>query len=76
MSYKRGKSRPVGFNKERQELLKCYFSINVVLMLSQFEVLINVDESYFSRSSKTMYSWFKKEKLQSFQTFDSSTQLP
>ena len=24
MSYKRGKSRPVGFNKERQELLKCY----------------------------------------------------
>ena len=57
MSYKRGKSRPVGFNKERQELLKCYFSISVIPILYQFEVLIIVDESSFSRSTKTMYSW-------------------
>ena len=60
MSYKRGKSRPVGFNKKRQELLKCYFSISVIPMLSQTEVLINVDESSFSRTMITMYSWSKK----------------
>ena len=60
MSYKRGQSRPVGFDKKRQDLLKSYFAINIIPLLSQYEILINVDESSFSRTTKTMYSWSKK----------------
>ena len=31
-------------------------------MLSQYEVIINVDESFFSRHTKAIYSWSKKGK--------------
>ena len=62
MSYKRGQSRPVWFEKNRQDLLKSYYAINIIQMLSQYEVIINVDESSFSRHTKAIYSWSKKDK--------------
>ena len=55
MSYKRGQSRPVGFDKKRQDLLKSYFAINIIPLLSQYEILINVDESSFSRAINNVY---------------------
>ena len=77
MSYKRGKSRPVGLQKEKQDLLKCYFAINIIPVLSQYEILINVDESSFSRTTKTMYSWSKRGEASELTNigFNNSTSL-
>ena len=54
MSDKRGQSRSVLFEKKRQDLLKNYFTISIIPMLSQYEVIINVDESSFSRHTKAI----------------------
>ena len=77
MSYKRGKSRPVGLQKEKQDLLKCYFAISIIPVLSQYEILINVDESSFSRTTKTMYSWSKRGEASELTNigFNNSTSL-
>ena len=60
LSYKKGKSRPVGMNISKKESLKIYFSIKVARHLSDFEMLINIDESSFSRSTKIDNSWLKR----------------
>ena len=50
----------MGLQQDRQDLLKCYFTINIIPALSRFDLLINVDESSFSRTTNLIYSWSKK----------------
>ena len=44
------------------DLLKCLFAIRIISHLSEFEMLINIDESSFSRTTKLAHSWLKKGK--------------
>ena len=49
MSYKQGKSRPVNQNEATTQLMKIIFSIKASKIINNFGVLINIDESIFSR---------------------------
>ena len=61
LSYKKGKSLPVGLSlNKQQQLLKCLFSAKIIPNLSKYDMLINIDESSFSRLTKLTHSWFKK----------------
>ena len=60
MTYKKGKSRPIEFQQDRQDLLKWYFAAKIIPLLSQFDMLINIDETSFSRWTKLEYSWSRK----------------
>ena len=40
MSYKIGKSRPVGIQMDKYDLLKCYFAISIIPILSQLKFLL------------------------------------
>ena len=62
MSYNKGKSCIRGIQKDRMDLLKCLFAIRIIPHLSEFEMLINIDESSFSRTTKLTHSWLKNEK--------------
>ena len=44
------------------DLLKCLFAILIIPHLSEFEMLINIDESSFSRTLKLTHSCLKKGK--------------
>ena len=60
LSYKKGKSRPVSFDLLKQEYLKSLFSADICSKINNFLLLVNVDESSFSRSMKLNYSWIEK----------------
>ena len=60
--YKKGKSWPVGLDRRKADLLKWLFAISIIPRLSDFEMVINVDESSFSRTTKLAHSWLKKGK--------------
>ena len=60
LSYKKRKSCPVDLSQNRQQLLKCLFSAKMSQYLSKYEILVNIDESSFSRRTKLDYSWQKK----------------
>ena len=60
LSIKLGKSRPVNYNENRTALMKRLFSIKISKTIENFDVLINIDQSMFSRSTKTSYSWLAK----------------
>ena len=64
LKYKRGLSRLVNFDEEKSFIAKQWFAIKLWRMLDRFEVLINVDESSFSRLTKKNYSWIPKGKEQ------------
>ena len=57
MSYKLGKSRLVNYNEVKAALMKVLFSIKISKIINDYEALINVDDSTFSRLTKTIRSW-------------------
>ena len=57
MSYKLWKSQPMSYCKSNTDLLKALFSLKVCKIIDRFELLINIDETMFSRSTKASYSW-------------------
>ena len=62
MSYKLGKSRPVSYCKSNTDLLKALFSLKVCKIIDKFELLRNINESMFLRSTKASHSWSTKGK--------------
>ena len=77
LSYKKGKSRPVGIDLSKQQAMKRLFAVKVISYLSKFEMLISVDESSFSRATKLSNLWLMKGFDQELQNiwFDGSTSL-
>ena len=59
-SYKRCSSRPLLLNRSLSKLKKVLLSVKLWKMITQSTVLVNVDESSFSRSTKANYSWSLK----------------
>ena len=64
MKYKRGLSRLIDYNEERQLWMKQWFAVKLSMLLKNIELLINIDESSFSRLTKKNYSWIPKGKAQ------------
>ena len=64
IKYKRGLSRLIDYNEERQLWMKQWFAVKLSMLLKNFELLINIDESSFSRFTKKNYSWIPKGKAQ------------
>ena len=56
LSYKKGKSRPFGVNIVKQKLFKQYFAVKISQSILSFEVLLNIDETTFSRDTKITHS--------------------
>ena len=64
MSYKKGLSRIVSFDEEHQLRIKQWFAIKLSSLFGEFEVMINVDESSFSRLTKKNFSWIPRGREQ------------
>ena len=64
MRYKKGLARLINFNEEYQIRIKQWFSIKLWKVIGRFELLINIDESSFSRLTKKSLSWIPKGKEQ------------
>ena len=64
MRYKKGLARLVDFQEERQKLVKQWFSIKLSKVIENFDVLINIDESSFTRLTKKDFSWIPKGREQ------------
>ena len=64
MKYKGRLSRLIDYNEERQLWMKQWFAVKLSMLLKNFELLINIDESSFSRLTKKNYSWIPKGKAQ------------
>ena len=60
LSYKKGKSCLVGLSRNKQQLLKSIFTAKIIPNISKYDMLINIDESSFSRLTKLNYSWLKR----------------
>ena len=60
--YKKGKSSQLGVNIVKQKLLKQYFAVKISQSILNYEVLINIDETTFSRDTKITHSWLLKER--------------
>ena len=77
MSYKLGKSRPVYHNETNTFLMKCIFSIKLSKTMNNFDALINIDETMFSRLTKTSRSWSQKGREMNLMNicFSNSTSL-
>ena len=50
----------LGVSLNKQQLLKCLFAAKIIPNLSKYDMLINIDESSFSRLTKLTHSWLKK----------------
>ena len=64
MRYKKGKARLVTFDEALQSLIKQWFSIKIWKSIERFKLLINIDETSFSRLTKKSLSWIPKGKEQ------------
>ena len=60
LSFKKETSRPSNLNRERQLIFKWLFCIRIAKRISDKMILINIDESSFSRNTKVHYSWIQK----------------
>ena len=59
-SYKSCSSRPLLLNHSLSKLKKVLFSVKLWKMIAQSTVQVNIDESFFSWSTKRYYSWSLK----------------
>ena len=64
MSYKKGKDRLVNFDEKLNSKNKQWFSIRLCKTIDSFKILINVDETSFSRMTKKNLTWIPKGKEQ------------
>ena len=62
LSFKKVKSRPIGIDYIKQFSTKSLFAVRLVKEIKNFSVLINIDETLFSRATKSVYSWLEKGK--------------
>ena len=60
LSYKKGKSRPFKLDPVKQCYIKSLFGIRIIRKLNKFSTLINIDETLFSRATKSTHSWLLK----------------
>ena len=60
--YKKGKSRPVDLDQKLEILKKWLYSVKFAKQIKCLKLLINIDESLFSRSCITTRSWLQKGK--------------
>ena len=60
LSYKIGKSRPALYDLDRNILLKSYFTIKVIKLLPFIDVIVNIDEAWFSRTTAAKRSWLRR----------------
>ena len=60
--YSKGKSRVFGLQQDKQDLIKLLFVIHVIPLLPEFDLLLNIDESSFSRSMELTHSVMKSGK--------------
>ena len=60
LSNKKDKSCPFGVNIVKQKVLKQYFAVKISQSILSYEVLINIDETTFSRDTKITHSWLPK----------------
>ena len=59
LSCEMGKSRLFSVNIKKRRL-KLYFAIKLTQILSNYEVLIKIDETIFLRDNKITHSWLSK----------------
>ena len=68
LSFKNGSSRRVDLNIDKMHYSKSLFTIEFIKSLSEADIILNLDESTISRSTKWEYSWLKTgEKLKDSQ---------
>ena len=60
LTYRIGKSRPVLYDYDKSMLIKSYFSIKVTKLPPRIDVIINIDESWFSRTTVAKRSWLRR----------------
>ena len=77
LSYKKGKSRPVGLNFSKQQAMKWFSAVKIIPYISKFQMLISINESSFSRTTKLTNSWLMKGVSQELLNicFEGSTSL-
>ena len=59
-SFKKWSPRPLSLNRKNQELKKILFSVKLLKMIKRSTLLINIDETVISYSTKSNYSWCPK----------------
>ena len=74
---KKGKLCIRDLQKNRMELLKFWFAVHIIPQLSEFDIVINIDESSFSWAAKLTHSWLTKGKAWKLNNiwYSSSTSL-
>ena len=60
MSFKRASSRPSSLDMQRQHRLKMLFALIITKRFERCSCILNIDESSFSRLTKTDYTWLKR----------------
>ena len=60
MSYRKASSRPWKSNSCTNQIFKVLFCIDFANNIDPFDVLVNIDEVLFLRSTKTNYTWMEK----------------
>ena len=59
-SFKKWSPRPLNLNYQIQKLKKMLFSIKLLKIFRKSWILVNIDESVISNSTKSNYSWSRK----------------
>ena len=62
LSFKKSKSRPIRLNSMKQSHIKCLFAVKLVKAMNDFSILINIDDTLFSRTTRPSYSWLERGK--------------
>ena len=77
LSYKLWKSRPVWYDEEKSSLMKGLFSAKIWKMINDYDLLINIDETMFTRTTMASRSWSVKGKENNLMNicFSNSTSL-
>ena len=62
-SYKRGASRSFFSKNPKLVYLQAVFAARMLSWINNSKVIINVDESSYTKSTKIDYSWFPEERV-------------
>ena len=60
-SFKRWSPRPLTLNHKIVKLRKALFTVKQLKIINGASLLVNIDEVVFSQSTKTNYSWSRKD---------------
>ena len=59
LSYKVGKSRPSSLDLDNTMVIKSYFADIIAQFLPRIDVIVNIDEAWFSRTLINKKSWLR-----------------